>query len=450
MQRMLPASLFGRIALVLFIGLLITQVGSALISDRERYQLLRESAQQRELVRMEAVVKLLDSLSSSERARARAHWQSDRSQKLSPSKSAPSALSDQPLQLNLVDQPPVSGGTEEHEMAKQLAALVGPNHPVQAWSMPDEDMLHFAVRLHDGSWLLMDYRPPAPFGWSESLLWRLGLLLMVTVGLTLLATRAALRPIEQFTKAAEHLGGNLDAPPLAENGTIEVRRGVRTLNSMQERIRESVAERTRLLIAISHDLKTPLTRLRLRAEFIREDPELRATLQQEVDIMQAMTGATLDLLRGGEGEPVRNVDINTLVEGLVADTADLSGMHITIHGRALAPYPARSLMLKRALANLIENARKYAGGEIRIAVQDDTTSLAITVSDHGPGIPEQEQARMLEPYQRLEPSRNLSTGGTGLGLSIARSFARVHGGDLNLWNRAEGGLDVQIKLPRCP
>src|SRR3989338_4560231 len=430
MQRLLPASLFGRIALVLFIGLLLTEVGSALVSTRERNHLLRESAQQRELVRMEAVVILMDLLSPSERAR-----------KLS-------ALSRQRLTLKLVAQPPATGGTERFEMAVQLTALLGPGHPVQAWSSSVQGMLHFAVRLHDGNWLLMDYRPPDPFGWPEPLLWRLGLLLMAAVGLTLLATRAALRPIEHFTQAAERLGDNLDAPPLAENGTIEVRRGARTLNRMQAQIRESVAERTRLLTAISHDLKTPLTRLRLRAEFIREDPELRAALLQEVDTMQAMTGATLDLLRGGEGEPVRNVDINALVEGLVADAAELSGVRITIHGHALAPYPARSLMLKRALANLIENARQYAGGEIRIAVQDDASVLAITVSDHGPGIPEREQARMLEPFQRLEPSRSPATGGIGLGLAIARSFARVHGGGLKLWNRAEGGLNLQIELPR--
>src|SRR3990167_3620744 len=429
MQRLLPASLFGRIALVLFIGLLLTEVGSALVSTRERNHLLRESAQQRELVRMEAVVILMDLLSPSERAR-----------KLS-------ALSRQRLTLKLVAQPPATGGTERFEMAVQLTALLGPGHPVQAWSSSVQGMLHFAVRLHDGNWLLMDYRPPDPFGWPEPLLWRLGLLLMAAVGLTLLATRAALRPIEHFTQAAERLGDNLDAPPLAENGTIEVRRGARTLNRMQAQIRESVAERTRLLTAISHDLKTPLTRLRLRAEFIREDPELRATLLQEVETMQAMTRAVLDVLRGGEGEEIRNVDANALIEGLAADATELGG-HVTIHGRAQKPFPGRSLALRRALANVLDNARQYAGGAVEITVEDKAASLTIRVTDHGPGIPEAEQVRMLEPFQRLEPSRNPATGGSGLGLAIARSIARAHGGELYLRNGADGGLEVEIKLPR--
>lgn len=430
MRRPWPDSLFGRIALVLLSGLLLAQAGSALINARERNHLLREFDERRWQERMVATVKLIDALAPAERS------------------AALGALAARRLTLGITAQPPPVGTEDVNDTAGRLAALLGPGYRVRAGSVTDHNLTRAAVELHDGRWLVLDYHPSATaFGWPRQLMWRLAVLLAATLALTLLATRVALGPLERFIRAAEQLGENLDAPPIAETGAREMRRAARTLNSMQTRIRDSVAERTRLLAAISHDLKTPLTRLRLRAEFIREDPELRATLLQEVETMQAMTRAVLDVLRGGEGEEIRNVDINALVEGLAADAMEL-GTLVTIGGRAHEPYPGRSLALRRALGNLLDNARQYASGAIGIAVEDDAAVLTIRVTDHGPGIPEAEQARMLEPFQRLEPSRNPATGGSGLGLAIVRSIARVHGGELTLQNRTGGGLEVQIRLPR--
>ncbi|HBU30675.1 MAG TPA: histidine kinase [Thiobacillus sp.] len=428
MRRPWPDSLFGRIALVLLAGLILAQVGSALINARERNHLLRQFDEQRWRERMAATVKLLDALAPAERPPALA------------------ALAARRLSIEIAVQPPPARTQEASDMAGQLVSLLGPGYRVRAWR--EHEVIRIAVELHDGHWLILDHDPSvSAFGWPLQLLWNLTVLLAATLGLTLLATRAALGPLERFTRAAERLGENLDAPPIAESGAREVRRAARTLNRMQARIRESVAERTRLLAAISHDLKTPLTRLRLRAEFIREDPELRATLLREVETMQTMTRAVIDVLRGGEGEEVRNVDVNALVEGLAADAMEL-GARVTIHGRAHAPYPGRSLALRRALGNLLDNARQYAGGAIEIAVEDDAAALTIRVTDRGPGIPEAEQVRMIEPFQRLEPSRNPATGGSGLGLAIARSIARAHGGELSLQNRPGGGLEIQIRLPR--
>lgn len=427
MRRLWPQSLFGRIAWVLFAGLFLAQVGSALINVRERNHLLRESDQRQWLERMAAAVRLVDALPAAERPRALA------------------ALAARRLTLQLNGGAAAINAPPARQIERPLAELLGHDFDVRAWRMPGQDRLRVHVRLHDGTGLQLDYRPESVFGWPQPLFWRLGLLLAAALGLTLLATRVALRPLEQFTRAAQRLGENLDAPPLAEAGTREVQHAARTLNRMQARIRESVAERSRLLAAVSHDLKTPLTRLRLRVEFI-QDAELRAVLLQEVDAMQAMAQSTLAILRGGEGEPLRNVDINALVEGLAADMTEL-GAQITIRGRASAPCAVRSLALRRALANLFDNARHYAGGSIEVTVHDDRQQLTITVADRGPGIPEAEQARMFEPFQRMEPSRNPATGGSGLGLAIARSVAQSHRGDLTLRNRSGGGLEVQLRLP---
>lgn len=427
MRRLWPQSLFGRIAWVLFAGLFLAQVGSALINVRERNHLLRESDQRQWLERMAAAVRLVDVLPPAERPRAL------------------SALAARRLTIELGPDKASAETLAADQLRQQLSELLGHDFEVRAWRMPGQDRLRVHVQLHDGTGLQLDYRPESVFGWPQPLFWRLSLLLAAALGLTLLATRVALRPLKQFIRAAERLGENLNAPPLAEAGTREVQRAARTLNRMQARIRESVAERSRLLEAVSHDLKTPLTRLRLRAEFI-QDAELRTVLLQEVDAMQAMAQSTLAILRGGEGEPLRNVDINALLEGLVADATEL-GAQITIRGRASAPCAVRSLALRRALANLLDNARHYAGGNIEVTVHDDRQQLVITVADRGPGIPEAEQMRMFEPFQRMEPSRNPATGGSGLGLAIARSVAQAHGGELTLRNRPGGGLEARFTIP---
>ena len=430
MRRLWPDSLFGRIALVLLTGLILAQAGSALINARERNHLLRQSDERQWQERVAATVRLLNALPAEERPPAL------------------DALVTRRLTIEIVAHESSTPVQEASDAAGQLAALLGSGYRVRAWREPERNLIHAAVQLHDRSWLVIDYNfSVTAFGWPLRLLLSLAVLLVAALVLTLLATRAALDPLERVIRAAERLGENLDAPPIAETGAREVRRAARTLNRMQARILESVAERTRLLAAISHDLKTPLTRLRLRAEFIHEDPELREALLQEVETMQAMTRAVLDVLRGGEGEAIRNVDMNALIEGLAEDAKEL-GANVTINGRARLPYPGRSIALRRALGNLMDNVRYYAGGTMEIVVEDNDQMLLIRIVDHGPGIPEAEQMRMLEPFQRLEPSRNPATGGSGLGLAIARSVVHAHGGELDLSNRVGGGLEVRVTLPR--
>ena len=272
------------------------------------------------------------------------------------------------------------------------------------------------------------------------------LTLAVVIAVSLIAVRLVTRPIQRLAEATDAFGRDLDAPSLAETGPTETRRAAEAFNRMQERLRRLIAERSRALAAVSHDLRTPLTRLRLRAELV-EDEALRAQFNADIDDMQAMIEATLDYLRGlRENEPLQSIDIGALLASLVADEQAL-GRPVTLAAADAAHYPGRLSALKRALANLVDNAVKY-GREARVAVADGPAELRIIVEDRGPGIAEADLERVVEPYVRLETSRSRATGGVGLGLAIARDAGRLHGGELRLENRAEGGLRATLILPR--
>jgi signal transduction histidine kinase len=215
---------------------------------------------------------------------------------------------------------------------------------------------------------------------------------------------------------------------------------------MQERVRSYLVERGRLLTAISHDLKTPITRLRLRAEMLA-DAEIRGKMLRDLDEMQTMVGSTLDFFRTTGKEAQRQpVDVGALIESVCEDRRE-SGQALTVRGAANAPYRADPQALRRCLENLIENAVRYGGGA-QIEVIDSAERLRIAIGDRGPGIPEAELERVFEPFYRLDASRNMDSGGTGLGLSIARNIARWHGGDVTLRNASGGGLVAELALPR--
>jgi signal transduction histidine kinase len=302
-------------------------------------------------------------------------------------------------------------------------------------------------------WLHMDEREMllrqgyAQIGGVPTRFWmHLALTLSAVIAVALIAVRLVTQPIKDLAAAAEAFGHNLDSPPLAEAGPTETRRAAEAFNRMQERIKRLVAERSRALAAVSHDLRTPLTRMRLRAELV-EDEALRAQLGADIDDMQAMVESTLDYLRGlRDNEPVQEIDIDALLQSLVADEQALE-RPVTLDAVTAAPYPGRLTALRRALANLVDNAIKY-GGVAHIRVEDGAAVLRLTVEDSGPGIPEDALTSVVEPYVRLETSRSRATGGVGLGLAIARDAARLHGGELELCNRPGGGLAATLELPR--
>jgi signal transduction histidine kinase len=259
-------------------------------------------------------------------------------------------------------------------------------------------------------------------------------------------TRTITRPLADLAKAADAVGRGTAVQPLRERGARELKRATRAFNAMQERLNRYLDSRTRVLAAMSHDLRTPITRLRLRVESI-EDEALRARCVEDLDEMTRMVSGALSLFRGlNDDEMAVAVEINALLEELQRRYREVNA-NVTIEGRAAAPFSGKPLALKRCLGNLVDNALQY-GGNATIAVTDSDEELTIRVLDDGPGIPEAELDRVFEPFYRLESSRNRATGGTGLGLSIARDVAQAHGGSLSLANRSSGGLEAKLVLPR--
>lgn len=277
--------------------------------------------------------------------------------------------------------------------------------------------------------------------------------LLVDIGVRLLALMLAAwvgarwltKPIDRLASAARELGQNIDRPPLPEDGTTECREASRVFNQMQARIRQQLEERDRFVAAVSHDLRTPLTRLRLRAESLA-DAEDRRQFGRDIVEMDEMITATLDHLRGvADPEPLVWLDVKALVDSL-ADDQQACGHWVPVHGRA-GPLRVQASALRRCLGNLVGNAIRY-GGQAEVFLWDTGDEVGIEVRDHGPGLPEAELERVMAPFYRVEGSRNRHHGGVGLGLSIARDIALRHQGSLTLRNAAGGGLLAVVVLPR--
>jgi signal transduction histidine kinase len=302
------------------------------------------------------------------------------------------------------------------------------------------------VKLADGNRLYLTYLPPATAGGiPPRVVIALLTQLVVIVILTLLAVHWATRPLSDLAAAAEKIGTNVDSPPLDEAGTVEVRDAARAFNRMQTRIATYLRDRTRMLAAISHDLKTPITRLRLRSELLA-DEALREKFVRDLQEMETMVGRALEFAKGQDvREPPQPINVVALVESLQDDYRE-GGARVDVEGTARS-YVGRPLAIKQCLRNLVDNAVKY-GGHARIILADTDTMLTIRVRDSGPGIPVESLERVFDPFFRLEESRNRDTGGTGLGLSIARNVAETHAGTLVLRNAEGGGLEAILTLPR--
>jgi signal transduction histidine kinase len=303
------------------------------------------------------------------------------------------------------------------------------------------------AQLRDGSWVWFERRIPRElFDWPLQMLLTLLILLLGVTALSLVAVRWVVRPLERLRAAADALGRDIHRPPLDETGPVEVAETSRAFNRMQRRISRFVEDRARILAAMSHDLKTPLTRIRLRADLL-DDEDLGTKIRRDLDDMQRMVEATLDFMRGTESrEETRSVDLMALVESICDDAAE-AGQPVTLRGQVTGPYQGRPLALKRCIGNLIDNALRY-GGSADVEIRDSGQAVTLTVADDGPGIPTESLEKVFDPFFRLESSRARRSGGTGLGLGIARNIARAHGGDLVLRNRADGGLRAALTLPR--
>lgn len=316
-------------------------------------------------------------------------------------------------------------------------------------SVPDRldkaNAIGLSVKLNPGGWLNIAYAKP----WKErfwtshavSTLVITAIVLSIILGI---AIRGITRPMRRMTAAAEALGRGEMVTPLPETGPRDIRHSAQAFNRMQERLTRFIADRTRMLAAIGHDLRTPITSLRLRAEFVSDD-EIREKMLGTIDEMQKMTEATLSFAReDSAAEETRSVDLTALIQALSDDLADM-GQDVSFNNGLKISYRCRPDALRRALRNLVENATRY-GKRARISMATQTDGIDIIIEDDGPGIPANLAEQVFMPFFRLEDSRNQETGGVGLGLSIARNIIRNHGGDIRLVNHA-GGLRAIVTLP---
>ena len=264
-------------------------------------------------------------------------------------------------------------------------------------------------------------------------------------GVVFFAVRGQTRSLRALAHAAEKLGRGETVEALPTNGPAEVAASARAFNTMQARLSEYLRDRLKLLAGVSHDLRTPLTTLRLKAEFV-EDEAQRADLIASIDEMTAISEATLAFTRAdAAGEATQRVDLTALIAE-VAEPFKLAGERVEIAPAPPLSYLCRPVALKRALRNLVENAIRYGGGAA-ISLDRRLQTLVIAVEDEGPGVPEGLIEEAFKPFVRLEGSRSAETGGIGLGLAIARSVVKAHGGSLTLKNRAQGGLRAEVRLP---
>lgn len=336
-------------------------------------------------------------------------------------------------------------------LMEQAPDLVEDDIVIGANRKPEGDphLALISLRLPDASWINItlfapDARPQSIHGtWLSTSLMALGV-----AAVSVLVIGWMTKPLRRFAAAARQLYHGTDRVEMPETGPQEIRDAAVAFNEMQARIRGLVAARTQTLAAVSHDLKTPLTRMRLRAEALADRTQA-AGLVADIRDMERMIDQTLTHLRGDRrDEETRPLDLAALLATLADQAAD-QGAATSLATPGVTVIQGRPLALKRAFGNLIDNAVKY-GGRADIAAYQDAGAVRVTIADAGPGIPTDQMADMFEPFTRLETSRSRETGGFGLGLSIARDIVEGHGGRITLANRAEGGLLVTVDLPRQP
>ncbi|CAI3806314.1 ATP-binding protein [Rheinheimera sp. MM224] len=431
MKLRLPQSLAARLALILLVGLVLAYGLSFSSQFYERYQTGRNVMLNNLSTDVSTAVALLDRLPAEERAGwlplvERRNYR---------------YLLDQPILGEPMDmkQPPMAALTIAQTVAKRFEPVFQ--------TMPGKRP-HFQVHmtLSDGKSLTLDVTPGA-IPVAQWLPLVLILQLLVLLGCTWLAVHMAIRPLTRLAQAVDQLDPDAPSPDLDEKGPSEVVYAARAFNTLQSRIATFLKERMQLLAAISHDLQTPITRMKLRVEQMDGSLE-KDKLWSDLSEMQHLVREGVAYARSMDSaaEPECRIDLDAFLDSLVCDYQD-SGQAVSLNGSTAAVINTRPHALRRILTNLTDNALKF-GGSAEFKVQTTKSGIQLQVLDNGPGIPEAELEQVLQPFYRVESSRNRETGGTGLGLAIAQQLSQALGGRLSLNNRAEGGLCVTVELPR--
>lgn len=471
MKRLLPQSLFGQTLLLLLAGLVVSHLIGSWIYSLDRESAVRAVGGLATAQRIANVARLVDDMPADWRKRLVA------------------GLSDQSLQVTLAPKPLVASERDGSPVAEAIRGYLiqqlrlppsrqpivlasetfeppfgwgGRRHGRERNEREHDDRGHgpmmrgagrpldleVAVPLADGQWLsFATDLPTANAGFSRQYLISMLVMAAFIVAISIWAARRLTAPLGAIANAAQQLGRDVKTPPLPESGTVEMRKAAQAFNDMQARLRALIENRTRLLAALSHDLRTPLTLLRLRAENV-ENAEERDRMLATIADMDAMIGATLSFAREeATAEPRKSTDVAALVQSLVDDMAE-AGFDVTMAPAEPVPLTCQPLAIKRALTNLIDNAIKY-GQRARLTLQATPQMVEIVIDDDGPGIPEAELARVFQPFYRVEGSRSRETGGVGLGLAIAQAIVDAQGGSLTLRNREPKGLRATLSLPRA-
>ncbi|MDQ0016976.1 signal transduction histidine kinase [Variovorax boronicumulans] len=433
LRRLAPRSLFSRVTLIIVVGLAIAQLLTFAAIRYERDMAMRELMMigiERDIA---SSVAILDRLPAAER---------------------PAWLE----KLERRNYRFVLGGMAEGVPPRSLlsqqfaTAIVEAMRPFEIVKVGEvlqpPEGLEIQVRMTDGSSVVVHARRVG-MPVSSWVMWLLAIQLLVLAVCAWFAVRLVTRPLADLAAAADDLGPDLKPQKLAEEGPTEVAHAARAFNAMQQRIGGYMAERVEILAAISHDLQTPITRMRLRTEMM-DDEHDRGKFRQDLDAMHSLVreGVTYARTLHGATEPPLRMDADALLESMQADYED-AGKTVHLEGRVGAPIVGRPNAMRRIVMNLIDNALIF-GSDVRVRVKAGEGQLSIAVVDNGPGIPPDELDAVLKPFYRVESSRNRSTGGTGLGLAIAHQLAMAMGAELKLQNRPEGGLEARLTMPTRP
>ena len=478
MRRLLPQGMFGQTLLVLLAGLFASHLIGTWIYSADRGQIVRAVGGMAIAQRITNLTRLVRDAPAEWRARIVTDSSDETFNVVLSPAPPPTTLADndtpaaealkqlliEELSLDGTAQPVVSAsrprgmmvGMAErmmrqnsmmHGMAQQM---MGQSSPMQRFGglgpFAGFRELQVAIPLRDGQWLsFATILPESGAAFSLRFLVSMGIMAVITILVTIWVVRRVTAPLTALSNAALGLGEDLNAPPMPEAGTVETRQAAHAFNVMQSRLRGMIDDRTKMLAAISHDFRTPLTLLRLRVENI-EDPVEREKMLSTIADLDAMVAATLEFASDSARQaPRRPTDLTALIASITDDLAD-GGLPVSMGTAQPIVYECDPVTLKRALINLIDNAVKY-GGSAEVAIHETSRGIEITIDDMGPGIPEEELTHVFEPLYRLESSRSRETGGMGLGLAIALSIIGAHGGRLTLSNRSEGGLRALIVFP---
>lgn len=484
--RIWPRSLFGQVLLMLTLGIVAALVLSLslLVADRARLgeRLLGDYAIQR----IAQIIQIQNDTAPDERRRLarwmntplthlmfRQPWRQPEQQAIGQPYNGARVLVENPMTRQFaqrlhaaLEQPipiqvlAINGDDPDRHAERTLEPEAAPILLQQApwkldrhWQMQPparshwEHALLIQARLDDGSILTLRHALPPPMRWPfQTMGWLLLLGVIVIAGVAWILRRLT-HPLDALVEAAVRLPQNLNQAPLTEVGPTEVSRAAKAFNQMQRDIQRLIEVRGHALAGVSHDLRLPITRLRLRLAHLPDD-ELKQKIENDLTEMDEMIGHTLAFLRAGTTtEPLVALDLDALLDLLCEDMA-LLGAQIRRHGAAETPVKARPQALQRALQNLLDNARRYSDEPIDLSVKVRPTDVVIRIEDRGPGIPEADRERIFEPYVRLETSRARHTGGSGLGLAIARASVRAQGGDIQILAREGGGTCVEVTLMR--